>query len=70
MVGIEINPPCDFLKMKTSYAKGFLKSVQKKLSNSKFVKNAPKNILDIEKKKALDTKEKIKILRKSLIKFN
>ena len=53
-----------------SYAKGFLKSVQKKLSNSKFVKNAPKNILDIEKKKALDTKEKIKILRKSLIKFN
>ena len=53
-----------------SYANGFLKSVQKKLSNSKFVKNAPKNILDIEKKKALDTKEKIKILRKSLIKFN
>jgi valyl-tRNA synthetase len=53
-----------------SYAKGFLKSVQKKLSNSKFVKNAPKNILNIEKKKALDTKEKIIILRKSLIKFN
>ena len=51
------------------YAKGFLKSVQEKLANSKFVKNAPKNIIDIEKKKATDTKEKIKILRKSLKKF-
>ena len=51
------------------YAKGFLKSVQEKLSNSKFVNNAPKNIIDIEKKKAIDTKEKIKILRKSLKKF-
>ncbi len=49
--------------------KGFLKSVQEKLANSKFVKNAPKNIIEIEKKKATDTKEKIKILRKSLKKF-
>ena len=51
------------------YAKGFLKSVQEKLANSKFVINAPKNIIDIEKKKATDTKDKIKILRKSLNKF-
>ena len=51
------------------YAKRFLRSVQEKLSNSKFVQNAPKKIIDIEKKKAIDTEEKIKILRKSLKKF-
>ena len=49
-----------------TYAKGFLKSIQNKLSNSKFVKNAPKNIIDFEKKKENDTKEKIKILTESL----
>ena len=52
-----------------TYAKGFLKSVQDKLSNSKFVKNAPKKIIDFEKKKENDTKEKIKILTESLKKF-
>ncbi|MAU59055.1 MAG: valine--tRNA ligase [Flavobacteriaceae bacterium] len=51
------------------YAKRFLRSVQEKLSNSKFVQNAPKKIIDIENKKAIDTEEKIKILRKSLKKF-
>jgi len=49
-----------------TYAKGFLKSVQNKLSNTKFVKNAPKKIIDFEKKKENDTKEKIKILTESL----
>ena len=39
-----------------SYAKEFLMSVKEKLSNSKFVKNAPKKIIDIEKKKEKDTK--------------
>ena len=53
-----------------TYAKGFLKSVEEKLSNSKFVENAPKKIIDIEKKKVKDSKEKIKILIKSLNKFN
>ena len=53
-----------------TYAKGFLKSVEEKLSNSKFVENAPKKIIDIEKKKVKDSKEKIKILTKSLNKFN
>lgn len=53
-----------------SYAIGFLKSVEKKLLNSKFVENAPKKIIEIEKKKALDANEKIALLRKSLDKFN
>ena len=52
-----------------SYAKEFLMSVKEKLSNSKFVKNAPKKIIDIEKKKEKDTKEKILVLKKSLKKL-
>ena len=52
-----------------SYAKEFLMSDKEKLSNSKFVKNAPKKIIDIEKKKEKDTKEKILVLKKSLKKL-
>ena len=48
------------------YIKGFLASVEKKLSNRKFVENAPKQIVLNEKKKVSDAKEKIKILERSL----
>ena len=48
------------------YIKGFLASVEKKLSNKKFVENAPKQIVLNEKKKVSDAKEKIKILERSL----
>ena len=42
-----------------------------KKQSKKITDDAKKKLdLDIEKKKALDTKEKIKILRKSLTKFN
>jgi valyl-tRNA synthetase len=48
------------------YAKGFLASVEKKLSNEKFVASAPANVLDNEKKKRDDTLQKIKMLEESL----
>ena len=34
------------------YAKGFLKSVEKKLSNERFVSNAPEKVIELERKKA------------------
>ena len=46
------------------YIKGFLASVEKKLSNKNFVENAPKQIVLNEK--VSDAKEKIKILERSL----
>lgn len=49
-----------------SYTKGFLQSVQKKLSNERFVNNAPGQVVDIEKKKAADAEAKIETLEKSL----
>jgi len=48
------------------YLKGFLKSVEKKLSNKKFIDNAPKNVVDIEKKKRDDAVIKLNNLRKSV----
>ncbi len=48
------------------YAKGFLASVEKKLSNEKFVNSAPAAVLDGERKKKEDAMQKIKMLEASL----
>ncbi|PRX53087.1 valine--tRNA ligase [Flagellimonas meridianipacifica] len=49
-----------------NYTKGFLQSVQKKLSNERFVNNAPEKVVAIERKKAADAEAKIDTLEKSL----
>jgi valyl-tRNA synthetase len=48
------------------YQKGFLASVDKKLSNEKFVSGAPAQVVDNEKKKKADAEAKIKALEESL----
>ena len=48
------------------YLKGFLVSVEKKLSNSKFVDNAPPAVVEKEKQKQADTLQKIKALEEKL----
>jgi valyl-tRNA synthetase len=48
------------------YLKGFLISVEKKLSNDRFVQNAKPEVVDIEKKKKADAEEKIKAIEESL----
>ena len=54
------------LVQELEYAKGFLKSVEKKLSNERFVSNAPKKVIELEHKKALDARKKILLLEKNL----
>ena len=54
------------LKKELDYNEGFLKSVENKLKNENFVKNAPFAIVNIEKQKILDTKSKIKSIQKSI----
>ncbi|MGB1971286.1 MAG: valine--tRNA ligase [Flavobacteriaceae bacterium] len=49
-----------------TYLKGFLKSVQKKLENERFVSNAPAKVIEMERKKEADALEKITLLEKSL----
>ena len=48
------------------YLEGFLKSVDKKLSNKSFMDNAPKSVVDIEKKKRDDAIIKLENLKNSL----
>jgi len=49
-----------------NYYQGFLKSVEKKLSNSGFVQNAPQKVVEIEQQKKSDAEAKIELLSKQL----
>jgi valyl-tRNA synthetase len=49
-----------------AYTKGFLKSVQGKLSNEKFVAGAPEQVITNERKKEADAIQKIEILTEKL----
>jgi valyl-tRNA synthetase len=51
------------LKEELKYTKGFLKAVQGKLSNERFVGNAPESVVAIEKQKEKDALEKIEMLQ-------
>ena len=48
------------------HLKGFLNSVEKKLSNEKFMAGAPQNVVDVELKKKRDAMEKISLLEEKL----
>ncbi len=52
------------------YTEGFLKSVQGKLSNERFVNNAPEQVVASEKKKEADALAKIETLKASLASLN
>ncbi|HMG93790.1 MAG TPA: valine--tRNA ligase [Chryseolinea sp.] len=48
------------------YQRGFMISVDKKLSNEKFVSSAPPKVIEMERKKKADAEAKIKALEESL----
>ncbi|TXH54764.1 MAG: valine--tRNA ligase [Bacteroidia bacterium] len=54
------------LQKEIEYLQGFLVSVEKKLSNERFVQNAKPEIVDMERKKKADAEEKIKALTDSI----
>ncbi|MFT4684317.1 MAG: valyl-tRNA synthetase [Urechidicola sp.] len=54
------------LEEELKYTKGFLMSVQKKLSNERFVNNAPDQVITNERKKEADALAKIETLETSL----
>ena len=54
------------LEEELQYTKGFLKSVQKKLGNERFVNNAPEQVVASEKKKQADAEAKIKMIEEKL----
>ena len=56
----------DQLLKDLEYQKGFLLSVEKKLSNERFVQNAKPEVVEVEKKKKADAEAKIKAIEESL----
>ena len=50
------------LEAELKYMQGFLKSINGKLSNEKFVANAPAAVVEGERKKKADAESKIKTL--------
>lgn len=67
MVGaIDVEAEIKKLTEELNYTEGFLKSVQKKLSNDRFVNNAPEQVVASEKKKEADALAKIETIKASL----
>jgi valyl-tRNA synthetase len=66
--GDSVDVEAEIIKMEEelAYTKGFLKSVQGKLSNERFVSGAPAQVLDLERKKEADALGKIQLLEEKL----
>lgn len=54
------------LEKDLNYLKGFLITVEKKLSNDKFVQHARPEVIDLERKKKADSESKIKVIEQTL----
>ncbi len=53
-----------------NYLKGFLNSIDKKLSNDRFVQNAKAEVIELERKKKLDAEAKILAIEQTLSSLN
>ncbi|TSJ45854.1 valine--tRNA ligase [Fluviicola chungangensis] len=67
---IDVSAEKEKMEEELNYTKGFLKSVQGKLSNEKFVSGAPEQVLANERKKEADALQKIAILEEKLASLN
>ncbi len=63
---IDVEAEKEKLEEELKYTEGFLKSVQKKLSNERFVNNAPEKVITIERQKEADALAKIETIKASL----
>ncbi|MDM9632350.1 valine--tRNA ligase [Robiginitalea aurantiaca] len=63
---VDLGSEIEKIEEELSYTRGFLTSVQKKLSNKRFVENAPEKVVALEQKKAADAQARIETLEKSL----
>ena len=63
---IDVEAELEKLNKDLEYQLGFLASVQKKLSNERFVNNAPAAVVEGERKKLADAESKIASLKESI----
>ena len=67
---IDLKSELDRLNKELDYNLKFLKSVENKLKNKSFIDNAPKDIVEKEKKKVSDANSKIEAIKKALSDLN
>jgi len=65
-LGVQSGNQKEDLEKELQYLQGFLASVDKKLSNERFVQNAKPEVVELEKRKKADAEAKIKVLEESL----
>ena len=63
---IDVGAELEKLRSELDYTQGFLKSVMGKLSNERFVNNAPEQVVAIERKKQSDAEAKIAVLQEQI----
>ncbi|RZK59422.1 MAG: valine--tRNA ligase, partial [Pedobacter sp.] len=63
---VDLDAEKERLTKELEYLKGFLKSVDSKLSNERFVQNAKPEIIENERNKKADAESKIKTITESL----
>ena len=63
---IDVDAEIAKLEAQLQHLEGFLAGVMKKLSNERFVQNAPEQVVAMERKKQSDSEEKIAALRESI----
>ena len=66
---IDVEAEVAKLQAELTYLEGFLNSVMKKLSNERFVSNAPEAVVAAERKKQADAESKIAAIKESLAKL-
>ncbi|SFN29745.1 valine--tRNA ligase [Salegentibacter flavus] len=63
---VDVEAEINKMEEELEYTRGFLKTVDKKLSNERFVNNAPEKVVAVEKAKKADAEARIKALEASL----
>ena len=63
---IDVEAEIQKMEAQLQHLEGFLASIKKKLSNERFVQNAPEQVVALERKKQSDSEEKIAALKESI----
>lgn len=63
---VDVESQVEKMRVELDYTRGFLKSVQQKLSNERFVNNAPDAVVQVEKTKEADALAKIALIEEKL----
>ena len=66
---IDVSAEIEKAEADLKHLEGFLAGVLKKLSNERFVANAPEAVVALERKKQSDAEQKIAVLKETLAKL-